>query len=334
MNFTVTSAEQFRHTLLTQLNFIKKEDRYYSLYQNPNAKEQGHLLLYERPGYYYFAIANYTIPHAFSIHFNNPKRLIRLGTVYKGITQFQLENKPVSSFTPSSFFVVEKDLIGTQTWHPGQHFQGAEITIYEEYFNEVIAPLLNTDINFEAFTQNYTYHCLPLEVMSIIQNMQKLSAKNKLDPLKLESSILDCVSLILSNIEQSPHQAFTHQMDYGKVKIGDRYLKLTADDIQSIQKAHDLLIENLTAPPTIEKLSELVMLNPQKLKAGFHHHYHMTIGEFIINRRLSIATHLLCTTDMSIAEIAKHIGYPYPSNFIKAFKKVYHCTPLQYKNKR
>ena len=139
MNFNVQNAEQFRHTLLQQLNFIKKNERYCSLYHHPNTKDQGHLFIYERPGYYYFAIADYTIPHAFSIHFNNPQRLMRFGTVYKGTTQFQLENKPVSSFTPSSFFVVEKNLIGTQTWQQGQHFHGAEITIYEAYFNEVIA---------------------------------------------------------------------------------------------------------------------------------------------------------------------------------------------------
>ena len=334
MNFNVQNAEQFRHTLLQQLNFIKKNERYCSLYHHPNTKDQGHLFIYDRPGYYYFANADYTIPHAFSIHFNNPQRLMRFGTVYKGTTQFQLENKPVSSFTPSSFFVVEKNLIGTQTWQQGQHFHGAEITIYEAYFNEVIAPLLQTTISFDSFIENYTYHYLPLEVMNVIQHMQTLSQKNKLDPLRLESSILECISLIFTNIEHSPENTFTHQIDYGKVKVGNRYLKLTVTDIKSIQRAHDLLIENFATPPTIEKLSELVMLHPQKLKAGFQHYYHMTIGEFITTHRLSIATNLLCTTEMSIADIAKHVGYPYPSNFIKTFKKAFNCTPLQYKNKQ
>ena len=103
MNFNVQNAEQFRHTLLQQLNFIKKNERYCSLYHHPNTKDQGHLFIYERPGYYYFAIADYTIPHAFSIHFNNPQRLMRFGTVYKGTTQFQLEiNRSPPSHRPLS----------------------------------------------------------------------------------------------------------------------------------------------------------------------------------------------------------------------------------------
>ena len=83
---------------------------------------------------------------SFTIHFDNPQRLVRLGTVYKGTTEFQLDNAPVSSFKPSSFFVVEQDLKGKQTWHQGQHFHGAEITIYEAYFNEVIQPLLKKEV--------------------------------------------------------------------------------------------------------------------------------------------------------------------------------------------
>ncbi|WP_273063411.1 hypothetical protein, partial [Wolinella succinogenes] len=64
--------------------------------------------------------------------------LMRFGLVYKGITEFKIENNPVSSFTPSSFFVIEKNLKGEQHWKKGQHFHGTEITIYENYFKEII----------------------------------------------------------------------------------------------------------------------------------------------------------------------------------------------------
>ena len=62
--------------------------------------------------------------------------------------------------------MVEQDLKGKQTWHQGQHFHGAEITIYEAYFNEVIQPLLKKEVDFDFFIKNYTYNYLPLEVMS------------------------------------------------------------------------------------------------------------------------------------------------------------------------
>ena len=54
--------------------------------------------------------------------------------------------------------------------------------------------------------------------MSIIQSMQALSNKNALDPLQLESALLQCISIIIQTIEESPNNAFTHQLYYGKNK--------------------------------------------------------------------------------------------------------------------
>ena len=163
--------------------------------------------------------------------------------------------------------------------------------------------------------------------------MQTLSNKNTLDPLQLESYILQCISIIIQTIEESTNNTFTNQLDYGKVQIGtDRYLHLNAQDIQSIQKAHDILSRQIEHPPTIETLSEMVLLHPQKLKAGFSHYYHMSIGEFITSLRMSVAANLLCTTDLRISDIAQKVGYLYPSNFIKMFRQTFECTPLQYRN--
>ena len=43
--------------------------------------------------------------------------------------------------------------------------------------------------------------------MSIIQSMQALSNKNALDPLQLESALLQCISIIIQTIEESPNNA-------------------------------------------------------------------------------------------------------------------------------
>lgn len=330
---TVHSSEEFREAVIEQLNFQSIQEKYCKIFKDPHLPENGYFLLYERPGFYDFGIADYTIPKCFSLSFNNPQRLVRFGTVYKGTTEFQIDNEPISSFKPSSFFVVEKDLKGKQHWTTGQHFHGAEITIYEDYFNQVIAPLLKTNFDFDQFEKNYTYPYLPHEVIHVLQKMQTLSNKNLLSPLMLESCILECISLIIQIVEESDDNAFTKQLNHGKVKIGEnRYLHLSHSDIKAIQKAHDILTKNLQHPPTIEKLSELVLLNPQKLKAGFSHYYHMSIGEFTTTLRMTLAANLLCTTDKSIADIAQEVGYHYCGNFIKMFKQTYELTPLQYRN--
>ena len=75
------------------------------------------------------------------------------------------------------------------------------------------------------------------------------------------------IALLSKELNSSPENVFTNQLNYGKIKIGkDRYITLTASDAHAIQKAHDILTEEACNPPTIKALSRMVFLNEQKLK--------------------------------------------------------------------
>ncbi|WP_310602791.1 helix-turn-helix transcriptional regulator [Anaerosporobacter sp.] len=334
MQTNITSSDAFTKTVLTELQFKPIKQKNCILYQNPNRPEDGYLLSYVRPNCYSFGIADFTVPHCFRLTFDNPEHLIRFGIVYKGSTNFKLENQPISSFKPSSFFVIEKGIKGQQAWKRGEHYHGAEIILYESYVTQYLKEHFHFDFDYSKFSENVTYPYLPLEVNMALEKMQTLSAQNSLNPLILESCILECISAIVQTVESSSDNAFTKQLHYGKVKIGtNKYLHLSTNDIQSIQKAHEILTISLQAPPTIEHLSELVLLSPQKLKAGFSYYYHMSIGRYITSTRMATAENLLSTTNLSIAEIAEQVGYPYASNFIKMFRQTYQCTPLEYRHR-
>lgn len=327
----VKSSEEFKSVVLNKLCFSKIESKNYTLYTNKNNPELGHLITYSRDGYYNLGIADYTIPEDFSIYFDNPEYLMRFGLVYKGITEFKIENNPVSSFTPSSFFVIEKDLKGKQHWKKGQHFHGTEITIYENYFKEIIKPNFPKIMDFDSFIKNYTYTYLPLKIIDIINQLQSLTYENSLNSIYLESKILECIAILI-NEATKPENAFTNQINYGNINIGaNRIIKLTSSDIHAIQKAHDILEKNYNNPPNISTLSNMVFLNEQKLKAGFSKHYHMSIGEYTNHIKMNIAANLLSTTDLSIEEISQKVGYNYSANFSKMFKKTYGKTPLKFR---
>ena len=214
----------------------------------------------------------------------------------------------------------------------GQHFHGIEVTIHEDFFNETCISLTGKRFNYSLIEENYTYHYLPLQIVQIVQQLQALSNKGELNPLYLESKILECMGIIYNEVYRNKHNSFTIQHTYGTVSIGNnRLLHLSTSDIHSIQKAHEILSQNIANPPTIEALSGMVLLNTQKLKAGFSYYYHMTIREYTSSLRMSTAAILLSTTDMHINQIGNEVGYSYPSSFIKMFKRHYGKTPLQYR---
>ncbi len=328
----VKTMQEFQAEFLRQLQFQSFPQKNYILYTNPKRPEHGFFIKYSHKNYYEFSIADYTIPKDFKISFHNINKMMRFGTVYAGETKFHLEDEPISSFTPSSFFVVEQSLRGQQEWRRGQHFHGAEITIYEKYLKEAIQPNYPGCITMEDSLVNHTYRYLPLDIVTIIQQLQSLSQKNALTPIYLESKLLECIAILSNEVANETENAFTNQLQFKEVSIGKhRRSRLTSYDIRAIQNAHGILTEAATSPPTIKALSKMVLLNEQKLKAGFQLHYHMTIGEYASSIRMTIAANLLSTTDLSVEEIAKKVGYQYSGNFSKCFKKIYGKTPLQFR---
>lgn len=326
------TTKDFQRTVLQHMTFTPHPAPHYTLYKNDNHPELGYFIKYSREGYYDLGIGDYTIASNFTLSFKHQEEFIRFGTVYTGETSFTIANSPMSSFTPSSFFVVEKNLAGQQTWERGMHFHGVEITLYKKYFDEVIHPNFPDTIQFEGFITNYTYRYLPLEVARIIQQLGRMAEMDKLSLLYLESKILECLALLSNEINTCDENVFTNQIDYGKVKIGkDRELSLTASDVHAIQKAHAILTKEVVHPPTIKALSKMVFLNEQKLKAGFALKYHMSIGQYTTALRMTIAENLLSTTELSIAEIAKKVGYNHSGNFIKSFKRYHNKTPLSFR---
>ena len=329
------SVDVFQKFVLDKMTFSKFENDNFSIYKNPSKPELGHFIKYGREGYFDFGIGDYTISEDFSLSFDHSEEIMRFGTVYMGETNFKIENNPISSFSPSSFFVVEKEIKGTQTWKKGQHFHGAEITIYKKYFDEFIRPNFNNVIDFNNFISNYTYTYLPLEIVSIIQNLRNLAQVNKLSLIYLESKILEALAIMSNEVHSSNENTFTNQLNYGEIIIGgNRHFKLTAYDANAIQKAYEILTKEACNPPTIKSLSKRVFLNEQKLKAGFSARYHMSIGEYTNSLRMAMAENLLSTTELSIEEIAKRIGYNYSGNFVKMFKKVHGKTPLAFRKNR
>lgn len=326
------TTKNFQEAVLKNMTFTAYPYENYILYKNEKRSELGYFIKYGREDYYEFSIGDYTIPHDFSLCFNHQEELMRFGTVYIGETEFVIEQSPISSFTPSSFFVVEKGLVGRQTWRKGKHFHGAEITIYKKYIDEVVRPLFPNTIDFDDFLNNHTYRYLPLSIISIIQNLLSHAQAHTLTPIYLESKILEALALLYQEVHSAPNNAFSTQLNHGQVKIGtNRYITLSTSDVRALQKAYDILTKEAAHPPTIKALSQMVFLNEQKLKAGFSARYHMSISEYTQSIRMAMAENLLSTTELSIEEVAKEVGYHHSGNFIKMFKKYHGKTPLAFR---
>ncbi len=101
-------------------------------------------------------------------------------------------------------------------------------------------------------------------------------------------------------------------------------------NVEKIQKAKNILIENMVDPPSLNELANLIRLPLQHLKDGFKHIYGETVFAFLLNYKMEYARKLLATKKYNISETSFEVGYSTPSHFIAAFKKKYGATPKKY----
>jgi len=104
-------------------------------------------------------------------------------------------------------------------------------------------------------------------------------------------------------------------------------IKLDGFDVQALQKAKEILINNMQNPPSIKELAKLVSLNEFKLKKGFKEKFKITPYKLLEKYRMEKAKYLLENEDMNVNEISQAIGYKYQNNFAKVFKQYYKISP-------
>lgn len=100
-----------------------------------------------------------------------------------------------------------------------------------------------------------------------------------------------------------------------------------ASKLSAIEAAAAIYRREIRSPPTIEQLAARVGLNRNELTAGFRDHFGATPHVYGHLLRMEQARALLDDGQMSISEIARHIGYGGYSSFSRAYHAQYGHAP-------
>ncbi|MDF2669804.1 MAG: two component transcriptional regulator, AraC family, partial [Paenibacillus sp.] len=84
-------------------------------------------------------------------------------------------------------------------------------------------------------------------------------------------------------------------------------------------------------PLTINDLSELLYISDKQTNRILNKYYQTSFKQKQLDTRVQVALDLLQSTEMTISEIAEHVGYAPAYNFSKVFKQKMGITPKQYR---
>lgn len=104
------------------------------------------------------------------------------------------------------------------------------------------------------------------------------------------------------------------------------------DWITGIQRAIDYIEDNLTETIDYEEVAKQCYSSSYHFQRVFSILCGFTLGEYIRNRRLTLAGRELATTNAKVIDVALKYGYESPDSFAKAFQKFHGILPSQARN--
>ena len=99
-----------------------------------------------------------------------------------------------------------------------------------------------------------------------------------------------------------------------------------------LQKAIDYIEDNLTETIDYEMVAAQSFSSSYHFQRVFSILCGFTIGEYIRNRRLSLAGAELAASDVKVIDVALKYGYENPDSFARAFQKFHGILPSQVRN--
>ncbi|MEO0987540.1 MAG: AraC family transcriptional regulator [Cyanobacteria bacterium J06639_14] len=152
---------------------------------------------------------------------------------------------------------------------------------------------------------------------ALLQQILQCPYKGLTKRMYLESKAIELLALLIEE------EADIHQ-DKAQADLPDR------DYRDRIQYAQEILMNNLTNPPSLMELARQVGMCDYNLKRGFKEVFNTTVFGYLRDRRMERAQQLLLEPWMTVAEAARTVGYDSHASFTTAFKKKYGMSPKAY----
>ncbi|MBF0460491.1 MAG: helix-turn-helix transcriptional regulator [Magnetococcales bacterium] len=112
---------------------------------------------------------------------------------------------------------------------------------------------------------------------------------------------------------------------------GYRAESLSVREQRVLLEARDLLLDHISAPPSLDELARQLGSTPKKINMAFRQNYGMTLFQWLSDWKLTHARDLLVQGDHSIKEIAFDLGYQHVNNFTLAFSRRFGAPPARFR---
>lgn len=152
------------------------------------------------------------------------------------------------------------------------------------------------------------------EMAKLLHEVRTFRGEGIAASLFYEAKIAEAVSLVLKTQQKKKKEK-----------------RLSAQDIAALETVTAYLNDHYAFDIPLERLAKIACMGTTKLKTSFKQLHDCTITEYIQQRRMGQAEHLLAKTDLTIGQVAQTVGYSTSSRFAELFRKSTGILPGEYR---
>ncbi len=94
------------------------------------------------------------------------------------------------------------------------------------------------------------------------------------------------------------------------------------------------MINDINNDLSLQSIADNLCLSLRQTSRIVHKYYNKSLAQLVLERKLNAACRLLLYTDKTVAQIVEEVAFVSESYFYVQFKKMYGCTPGEYKKQK
>ena len=150
-----------------------------------------------------------------------------------------------------------------------------------------------------------------------------------LKPVRYEF-LTEVLGKAMETVEKKHRQSALE--DYGKLYVESIAQSRKKDSIDVVDTVVDYINPHLSEELSVRSLANMAYVSPDHLTRSFKKRFSMTVSDYILQRRMTLAGELLRDNKLTITMVSDCVGFGNYSYFTEQFKKYYGMTPREYQN--
>ncbi len=313
--------EQSVNMILENSGFkrIENKDKYPSLgtlYKVPEKYADGYYWIYEEKDLFNIKIHDFTYHEdtVFKLSSGQWPRCLNI-TYYESVSGEELT--PYRHLTPGcvkTFFGGANEF--HCLFHKGIPLVSIGIEIFPAYYEKYLQDMFPDESMdpakaFHSIDQTLNFP----ELITLLKQISNYKGKGASAKLFYRAKVTEAISIIM----ERERKGITEKK------------ALSPEDELLISNVTNYIQDHFNYHISLETLSKISCMGSTKLKKTFKEVHHMSITEYIKEKRLNYAESLLTTTDLTIEQVASSVGYQNSGRFASLFHERCGLYPAEYR---